>query len=92
MPIKALERLQEACLMALILRHPDPQAPFIVEIDTSTTGVGAVLSQQFGENSSLQRCAYFSKKRSPAAVNYDIGNRELLAIKLAGWREHTIHS
>ncbi len=33
-------------------------------------------------------CAFFSKKLSPAEQNYDIGNRELLAIKLAleEWR------
>ncbi len=71
-----------------ILRHPDPQGTFVVEVDASTTGVGAVLSQQSGEPPSLHPCAYFSKKLSPAEVNYDIGNRELLAIKLAleEWR------
>ncbi|KAF7640754.1 hypothetical protein LDENG_00016960, partial [Lucifuga dentata] len=33
-------------------------------------------------------CAYFSHKLSPAEENYDIGNRELLAVKLAleEWR------
>lgn len=31
----------------------------------------------------LHPCAYFSKKMSPAEQNYDIGNCELLAIKLA---------
>ncbi len=36
----------------------------------------------------LHPCAYFSKKMSPAEQNYDIGNCELLAIKLAleEWR------
>lgn len=33
-------------------------------------------------------CAYYSRKPSPAKQNYDIGNQELLAIKLAleEWR------
>ncbi len=85
---EAVEKLKEAFSTAPILRHPDLQGPFVVEVDASTTGVGAVLSQQSGEPPSLHPCAYFSKKLSPAEVNYDIGNRELLAIKLAleEWR------
>uniref|UniRef100_A0A803JHM8 Gypsy retrotransposon integrase-like protein 1 n=1 Tax=Xenopus tropicalis TaxID=8364 RepID=A0A803JHM8_XENTR len=36
----------------------------------------------------MHPCAFFSRKFSPAEVNYDIGNRELLAVKLAfeEWR------
>ncbi|KAK3544319.1 hypothetical protein QTP86_009094 [Hemibagrus guttatus] len=59
--------------------HPDPDKPFIVEVDASTTGVGAVLSQQQGNPSRLHPCAFFSRKLNPAERNYDIGNRELLA-------------
>ncbi len=72
-----------------ILCHPNPQVPFVVEADASTTGVGAVLSQQFGEPPSLQACAFFSRKLTPAEQNYDIRNMELLAIKLAleEWRD-----
>ncbi len=59
-----------------------------MEVDASTTGVGAVLSQQQGTPTKLHPCAFFSRKLSPAERNYDIGNRELLAIKLAleEWR------
>ncbi len=59
-----------------------------MEVDASTTGVGAILSQQQGNPSRLHPCAFFSHKLSPAERNYDIGNRELLAIKLAleEWR------
>ncbi|KAK3529361.1 hypothetical protein QTP70_029335 [Hemibagrus guttatus] len=58
------------------------------KVDASTTGVGAVLSQQQGNPRKLHPCAFFSRKLSPAEVNYDIGNRKLLAIKLAleEWR------
>ncbi|KAL0185316.1 hypothetical protein M9458_021013, partial [Cirrhinus mrigala] len=47
-----------------------------------------LLSQQFGEPPRLQPCAYYSKKLPPVEQNYDIRNRELLAIKLAleEWR------
>ncbi|KAK3570829.1 hypothetical protein QTP86_027643 [Hemibagrus guttatus] len=68
--------------------HPKPELPFVVEVNASTTGVGAVLSQQQGKPPVLHPCAFFSRKLSPAEANYDIGNRELLAIKLAleKWR------
>lgn len=53
---------------APILVHPDPTKQFIVEVDASDSGVGAVLSQ---------RCAFFSRRLTPAERNYDVGNREL---------------
>ncbi|KAK3506598.1 hypothetical protein QTP70_010865 [Hemibagrus guttatus] len=58
------------------------------KVDASTTAVGAVLSQQQGNPHKLLPCAFYSRKLNPAEVNYDIGNRELLAIKLAleEWR------
>uniref|UniRef100_A0A9J8BDC1 Gypsy retrotransposon integrase-like protein 1 n=1 Tax=Cyprinus carpio carpio TaxID=630221 RepID=A0A9J8BDC1_CYPCA len=85
---EAFNSLKEAFTTAPLLVHPDPDRPFIVEVDASTTGVGAVLSQQQGNPSRLHPCAFFSRKLNPAEANYDIGNRELLAIKLAleEWR------
>lgn len=68
--------------------HPNPELPFVVEFDASMTGVGAVLSQRQGETPCLHPCAFYSKKLSLAERNYDISNRELLAIKMAleEWR------
>ncbi|KAK3520690.1 hypothetical protein QTP70_030553, partial [Hemibagrus guttatus] len=85
---EAFNTLKEAFTTAPLLVHPDPDRPFIVEVDASTTGVGAVLSQQHGNPSRLHPCAFFSCKLNPAEINYDIGNRELLAVKLAleDWR------
>ncbi len=85
---EAFERLKTSFTQAPILVHLDPERPFIVEVDASTTGVGAILSQQQGNPSRLHPCAFFSRKLSPAERNYDIANRELLAIKLAleEWR------
>ncbi|KAI2654828.1 Transposon Tf2-9 polyprotein [Labeo rohita] len=85
---KAFQTLKEAFTQAPLLTHPDPDLPFVLEVDASTTGVGAVLSQYHGTPARLYPCAYFSQKLSPAELNYDIGNRELLAIKLAPeeWR------
>ncbi|KAK3563038.1 hypothetical protein QTP86_014292 [Hemibagrus guttatus] len=85
---EAFNTLKRAFTTTPLLIHPDPDKPFIVEVDASTTGVGAVLSQQQGNPSRLHPCAFFSHKLNPAERNYDIGNRELLAIKLAleEWR------
>ncbi|KAK3512423.1 hypothetical protein QTP70_009845 [Hemibagrus guttatus] len=85
---EAFNALKEAFTTAPLLVHPDPNKLFIVEVDASTTGVGAVLSQQQGNPSPLHPCAFFSRKLNPVEVNYDIGNRELLAVKLAleEWR------
>lgn len=73
---------------APILHMPDPKLQFLVEVDASDTGVGAVLSQRSPKDNKVHPCAYFSKKLSPAERNYDVGNRELLAVKLAleEWR------
>lgn len=43
---------------------------------------GAMLSQQQGKPPVLYPCAFFSRKLCPAERSYNIGNCELLAIKL----------
>ena len=60
----------------------------MVEVDASDVGVGAVLSQRAAVDQKLHPCAFFCHRLSPAERNYDIGNRELLAVKLAleEWR------
>ncbi len=71
-----------------ILVTPDPTRQFVVEVDASEVGVGAVLSQRTSSDDKMHPCAFFSHRLSPAERNYDIGNRELLAVKLAleEWR------
>ena len=68
---------------APILFHPDPNRQFIVEVDASNTGLGAVLSQRSAGDAKVHPCAFYSHRLSPAKWNYDIGNKELLAVKLA---------
>ncbi|KAL0177072.1 hypothetical protein M9458_025966, partial [Cirrhinus mrigala] len=77
---KAFQRLKTIFCTAPLLRHPDPNLSFTVEVDASTTGVGVVLSQAVGEPPHLYSCAFFSRKLSLAEQNYDVGNHELLAI------------
>uniref|UniRef100_A0A9J8C776 Gypsy retrotransposon integrase-like protein 1 n=1 Tax=Cyprinus carpio carpio TaxID=630221 RepID=A0A9J8C776_CYPCA len=73
---------------APILITPDPERQFIVEVDASEIGIGAVLSQRSSQDDKVHPCAFYSHRLSPAERNYDVGNRELLAIRLAlgEWR------
>ncbi|KAL0190884.1 hypothetical protein M9458_013582, partial [Cirrhinus mrigala] len=75
-------------LLPFLLPAPDPTRQFVVEVDASEVGVGAVLSQRASSDDKMHPCAFFSHRLSTAECNYDIGNRELLAVKLAleEWR------
>ncbi|KAK7925711.1 hypothetical protein WMY93_008021 [Mugilogobius chulae] len=92
----AFKELKLRFTSAPVLVQPNPDLQFVVEVDASDSGVGAVLSQHSSSDQKLHPCAYFSRKLSSAERNYDIGNRELLAIKLAleewrHWLEGAIH-
>lgn len=73
---------------APVLAHRDPTLQFVVEVDASELGVGAVLSQRGLDDGKVHPCAFFSHRLTPAERNYSIGDRELLAVKLAReeWR------
>ncbi|XP_047195290.1 uncharacterized protein LOC124851551 [Hippoglossus stenolepis] len=85
---RAFGELKSRFSSAPILVFLDPERQFTVEVDASDSGVGAVLSQRAAEDQKMHPCAFFSCKLSPAEQHYDIGNRELLAVKLAleEWR------
>lgn len=55
----------------------------MVEVDVSSSGIGAVLSQCQSDTGKLNPCTFFSRKLTLAEPNYDVGNRELLSIKAA---------
>lgn len=60
---------------------PDLSRQFIVEVDVSDSGIGAVLFQRLDNR--LHPCAFLSFKISPAEISYDVRDHELLAIKVA---------
>ena len=78
----ALGEIRSRLLQAPLLIHPIFEKAFIVETDASDTATGGILSQQ-GEDGHLHLYAYRSSKMSPAERNYDIYDKELLAIVLA---------
>jgi hypothetical protein len=70
---RAFSRLKELFTDAPVLAHPDPSLAFIVELDASENGVGAVLSKRSGAPPKLRPCAFFSRTLGPAEQNYDVG-------------------
>lgn len=68
---------------APILQLPDQSLQFVVEVAASDIGVGAILFQRAALDQKLHPCAFFSRHLTQAERNYDIGNQELLAVKLA---------
>ncbi|KAK3556060.1 hypothetical protein QTP70_003020 [Hemibagrus guttatus] len=79
----AFQQLKDCFTMAPILRHPDPDLPFVVEVYASSSGLGAVLSQRHGKPGKLHPCAFYSRRLTAVEANYNVGNWELLAIKAA---------
>jgi hypothetical protein len=84
----AFVQLKTLFTSAPILLSPDVSEQFIVEVDASEVGVGAVLSQRSSTDGRVHPCAFYSHRLVPAERNYDVGNRELLAVRLAlgEWR------
>lgn len=77
----AFQKLTEWFTSTPILVQPDLTLQFVVEVDASDSGVGAVLSQQrYGK---LHPCAFFFRRLTPAEKKYNVRDQELLAIKLA---------
>lgn len=66
-----------------ILIQPDPSQQSIVEVNVSDMGIRAVFSQHSGSDKKLHPCAAFSCQLTLTIFNYDTGNSELLAIKVA---------
>ncbi|KAK3556472.1 hypothetical protein QTP70_008336 [Hemibagrus guttatus] len=93
---RAFTNLKDSFTTAPILKHPDPNLPFVVEVDASDSGIGAILSQRHGQPGKLFPCANFSRKLTDAERNFDVGNKELLAMKAAieewrHWLEGSTH-
>lgn len=57
----AFETLKGLFTKELVLKHPDPDQPFVIQADASDVAVGAVLLQN-NKRGELQPCAYTSRK------------------------------
>ena len=86
----AFDQLKKKFSEEPVLAHPDPSQPMRVDCDASGIGTGAVLQVKKADDGNWHPCAYYSKSFNPAERNYDIYDRELLAIirALDEWRHH----
>jgi hypothetical protein len=77
--VQAMEQLTWAVSMNPVLRRPNYQEPFFLEVDASQYTTGVILSQK-DECRRLRPVGSISHSFTPAERNYDIHNQELLAI------------
>ena len=75
----SFQQLKHKFISAPILIHFDAEKEIIVKTDASGY-VSAGIMSQYDNNSVLHPVAYFSKKHSPAECNYEIYDKELIAI------------
>jgi len=71
-----------------VLVSPQDSEPFRIEADSSDFASGAVLSQQLPGEEKWHLVAFYSKSLSPVEQNYEIHDKEMLAIirALEEWR------
>lgn len=78
----AFRELKAAFVSDSVLRHFDPTLPTVLETDASDYVVAAVLSQHQADGE-LHPVAFMSRKMTPPECNYDIYDKELLAVVAA---------
>jgi hypothetical protein len=76
---KAFETLKHAFISAPVLAQFDPDKETVLETDSSGYCTGGIMSQYDNEGV-LRPVAFFSKKNNPAECNYEIHDKEMLAI------------
>jgi len=78
---KAFNKLKEILVSCAVMRIPNFSCPFVLQVDASEVGVGAVLSQL--DDVGLDHpVAYFSRKLLPREQKFSTIEKECLAIKL----------
>jgi hypothetical protein len=84
----AFDSLKDAVLSAPVLISPDNSRPFRIEADSSDFATRAVLSQQSLVDEKWHPVAFLSKSLSSVERNYEIHNKEMLAIiqAMEEWR------
>ena len=86
---EAFNKLKLAFTSAPILTHWTPDSPLIVETDASDYALAAILSQHTSDGE-LHLIAFHSRTFTSPKLNYNVHNKELLAIFKAfqHWRHY----
>ena len=79
---EAFNHLKAACLQAPILSFPDFNKLFLLEMDTSRRGLGAVLSQKQADGQ-YHPIAYASRMMNETEQRYHLNKQDSLALKWA---------
>ena len=89
----ALDTLINTVTKGPVLAQPDLSSPFFLQVDASAYATGAILTQ-LDERKKHRAIAFFSKTFNEAERNYDIHDRELLAVfrGLTHWRHLLLSS
>jgi hypothetical protein len=82
----AFEGLKQRFTTPVVLWYYDPTQVIIVEIDASDFAIGAVLLQKEDRD---QPVAFYSRKMIATELNYDIDDKEILAIVSAFKEQRT---
>jgi hypothetical protein len=90
---RAFQRLRHLMISKPVLIQPDFEKPFFVHTDASSYGAGAVLMQERDNGNGKPRqhpIAYYSTTFTPTERNYDVYERELLAVvkALEHWKAY----
>ena len=82
--------MKSSITSAPVLAIPNDDDPFMVECDASDFAIGAVLSQK--QNGKWHPVAFLSKAMNETERNYEIYDKELLAIMTAlnDWRQYLL--
>jgi len=75
----AFDTLKTAMMIEPILQHFDPERPVKIKTDASDYTIGAICSQP-DDKRILHPVVYYSRKLKDPERNYDIHDKELLAI------------
>ncbi|KAH6597230.1 hypothetical protein BASA50_004581 [Batrachochytrium salamandrivorans] len=76
---KSLQDLKTAFANSDFLTHPDDSRPFILETDASDYAISGVLSQ-YDDSNTLRPIAFYARQMNSAEQNYEIYDKELLAV------------
>src|SRR3979490_190661 len=76
----SFETLKKSFTTAPVLTHWIPRSPLIIETDASEYALAAILSTISPIDNDIHPIAFHSRTFTPLELNYDVHDKELLAI------------